>query len=126
MPAPDGGDDLVGIGDPLEGLRLGVVSFKETIDGGLEVGDASEGAALEAALGQGGEETLDGVEPGGRGRGEVERPARMAREPSLHGRMLVGGIVVEDRVDRLARRNPPPAGVWEGAKFWMAGGVRGV
>ena len=72
MPAPDGGDDLVGIGDPLEGLRLGVVIVEETIDGGLEVGDGSEGAALEAALGQGGEETLDGVEPGSRCRREVE------------------------------------------------------
>ena len=119
MPAPDGGDDLVGIGDPLEGLRLGVVIVEETIDGGLEVGDGSEGAALEAALGQGGEETLDGVEPGGRGRGEVERPARMAREPSLHGRMLVGGIVVEDRVDRLAGRNLPLDGVEEADKFLM-------
>jgi hypothetical protein len=34
-------------------------------------------AALETALGEGREEALDGVEPGGRGRREVECPARM-------------------------------------------------
>ena len=45
---------------------------------------------------------LDGVEPGGRSRREVERPAWMARQPSPHEGMLVGGGVVEDRVDRLA------------------------
>jgi len=54
--ASDGGDDLVGIGDPLEGLRLGVVIVEEAVDGGLEVGDGSEDAACEAALGQDGEE----------------------------------------------------------------------
>jgi len=35
----------------------------------------------------------------------VEDPSRMAREPLAHGRMLVGGIVVEDRVDGLAGGN---------------------
>ena len=35
MPSSDGGDDFVGVGDPLERLRVGVV-FEE-VDGGLEV-----------------------------------------------------------------------------------------
>ena len=38
---------------------------------------------------------LDGVEPGGRGRREVEGPARMTRQPGQHFGMLVGGIVVD-------------------------------
>jgi hypothetical protein len=42
MPASDGGDDIVGIGDPLERLRLVVVIVEETVDGGLEVGHGSE------------------------------------------------------------------------------------
>jgi hypothetical protein len=42
------------------------------IDGGLEVDDGSEDAALQSSLGQGGEEGLDGVQPGAGGRGEVE------------------------------------------------------
>jgi hypothetical protein len=76
--------------------------IEESIDGGLEVGDGSEDAALETALGQDGEKALDGVEPGSRGWGEVEGPAGMASEPFPRGRMLVGGVVVQDRVDRLA------------------------
>ena len=119
MPAPDGGDDFVGIGDPLEGLRLGVVIVEEAVDGGLEVGDGSEDAALEAALGQDGEEALDGVEPGGRGRREVERPARVARQPSPNGGMLVGGVVVDDRVDRLSGRNLALDGVEEADELLM-------
>ena len=35
----------------------------------------------------------------------MEDPSRMARQPLAHGRMLVGGIVVEDRVDGLAGGN---------------------
>jgi hypothetical protein len=37
VPAFDGGDDLVGIGGPGEGLGLLVVLSKEAVDGGLEV-----------------------------------------------------------------------------------------
>jgi hypothetical protein len=36
VPASDGGDDFVGIGDPLERLRVGVVVVKEAIDRGLQ------------------------------------------------------------------------------------------
>ncbi len=105
MPASDGGDDFVGIGDPLEGFGTGVVVVEEAIDRFLKVGDRSEDAAFEAALGEGGEETLDGVEPGGRCRSEVECPARMARDPLANGRVFVGGVIVEDRVDGLAGGN---------------------
>jgi hypothetical protein len=51
MSASDGGDDLVGIGDPMEGIWLGVMIVEEAVDGGLEIGDGSEHAAFEAALG---------------------------------------------------------------------------
>ena len=68
----------------------------------------SEDAALEPALGQLGEEALDGVEPGGRGRREVEGEARMAAEPGADLGMLVGGVVVEDDVDDLAGRDLAP------------------
>jgi hypothetical protein len=102
VPASDGGDNSVGLCDPLEGFRLGVVVVEEAVDSGLEVGDGSEDAALEAAFGHYGEKAFDGVEPGGRGRGEVECPARMAREPLAYGGMLVSRVIVEDRVDRLA------------------------
>ena len=64
MPAPDGGDDFVGISDPLERLGLGVVVFEEAVDSGLEINEGSEDAALQASLGQDRKEALDGVELG--------------------------------------------------------------
>ena len=50
MPTTDGGDDLVGIGDP--GERLGIiVGFpQEAGGGGLEVDNRAEHAAFEAAF----------------------------------------------------------------------------
>ena len=36
---------------------------QETVDGGLKVDERMEDAAFEAAVGQPGEETLDGIEP---------------------------------------------------------------
>jgi hypothetical protein len=50
VPALDGGDNFVGIGCPGEGVGLLVVLGKEAVDGGLEVDDGVEDAALEAAL----------------------------------------------------------------------------
>lgn len=48
-----------------------------TADGVLQVGDGLEDAAPDAPTCDDGEEALDGVEPGGRCRGEVEDPARV-------------------------------------------------
>ena len=48
MPTTGGGDDFVWIGGPDEGLWLLVVVGDEAIDGGLEIDDAFEDAALEA------------------------------------------------------------------------------
>src|SRR5271170_8269448 len=103
MPSPDGGDDFVWIGGPGEGLRLLIVLFEEAVDRGLQVGDGAKDAALEPALCEGREEALDGVEPGSRCRCEMERPSRMAFQPSANVGMLVGGVIVDDGVDCLAR-----------------------
>ena len=84
----DGGGNFVWIGDPFEGFGMGVVIVEEAIDRGLEVGDGSEDSAFEAAFGEGCEETFNGVEPGGRGRREVEGPSRIARQPLAHDGML--------------------------------------
>ena len=75
---------FVWIGGPDEGLWLLVVVGDEAIDGGLETDDAFEDAALEAPLGEDGEETLDGVEPTGRGGREMGAPARMTPQPFDH------------------------------------------
>jgi hypothetical protein len=51
MPTIGGGDDFVWIGGPDEGLWLLVVVGDEAIDGGLEIDDAFEDAALLPPLG---------------------------------------------------------------------------
>jgi len=61
---------------------FGCVSFsEEAVDGGLEVDDGSEDAAFQATPRQLGEEAFDRIEPGGRGRREVEDEARVPVEP---------------------------------------------
>ncbi len=59
MPAPDGGDDFVGISGPGEGRGLQVVLAEESVDGGLQIDDGAEHAALQASFGEGGEEPFD-------------------------------------------------------------------
>ncbi len=105
VPAPDGGDDGVGIGSPGEGLGLSIVLGDEAVDGGLEVDDGVEDATLEPSPGEFGEEAFDGVEPGTGCRHEVEGPAWMAVEPGADLRVLVGGVVVEDGMDAFVRRD---------------------
>ena len=77
----------------------------EAVDGGLEIDHTSEDTALEALLGEFGEEPLDCVEPRARGGREVEGEARVPVEPLTHLRMLVDGVVVEDHVHKLSGRH---------------------
>src|SRR3954447_11536004 len=79
----------------------------------LKVGNGGEHAASDAFAGDGREEALDGVDPGCRGRGEVEHPARMFCQPRLDLRMFVRGVVVGDGMDELARRDGALDGVEE-------------
>ena len=76
-----------------------------SLDGGLQIDDGMEDAALQALSGEGGEEILDGVEPGPRCRREVEDPAGMTFEPGDDLGMFVCAIVVEDDMDHLAGRH---------------------
>ena len=78
-----------------------------TADGVLEVCDGFEDAAPDSPAGDDGEEAFDGVEPRGRCGCEMEDPARMIRQPFPDLRVLMGGVVVGDGVDDLARRNRP-------------------
>jgi hypothetical protein len=50
LPASDGGDGFVGIGGPGKGLWRLVGLGEEAMDGGLQIDDRSEDAALEASL----------------------------------------------------------------------------
>ena len=88
-----------------------------SIHGGLQVSDRAEDTAANALSGHFGEEVLDRVEPGSRGRGEVESPARMTRQPGQHFGMLMSGIVVEDDVDRQAGCHLALGGVEKSKEF---------
>ena len=105
MAASDGSDDFVGIGGPGEGSGLLIVLLEETVDGGLQVGDGVKDASGEPPLGEGCEEALDRIEPGSGCRREMERPSRVTFEPSSNIGMLMGGVVVDDGVDRLSHGN---------------------
>ena len=61
VPASDGGDDFIWIGGPDEGLGSVVGFLEEAVDGSLQVDDRVEDPALEAALGQFGEEAFDRI-----------------------------------------------------------------
>jgi hypothetical protein len=100
------GEDLVGGSGPDKGLGIVLVGGDVAIDRGLQIDDRVEAAAADAAAGERREEALDGIEPRARGRREVEDPAGMARQPGHDLGMLVGGIVVEDRVDHPAGPAP--------------------
>src|ERR1700678_4631815 len=102
-----------------EGLGFLIVLFEEAVDRGLQVGDRSKDAALEPAFREGREEAFDRVEPGSRCWCEMERPSRMTFEPSTNIGMLMGGVVVADRVDRLAGWNLALDGVGKADKVLM-------
>src|SRR5450432_401097 len=57
-------------------------------------------AAFDLALGKQCEPALDLIQPGGRGRREMQTKARMAGKPRAHGRCLVWAVVVHRRVNR--------------------------
>jgi hypothetical protein len=92
----------------------------EAVDGALEIDQGVEDAALEPPLGEFGEEPLDSVEPRAGCRHEVECPAWVAVEPSTHLRVLVYGVIVEDRVDLFVGRDSGFDGVEEADELLMA------
>ena len=72
------------------------------VDGLLQLGDTYENAATDACSGDLGKEALDHVEPGRRGRGEVDVEAWVFFQPPFDRWCLVGGVVVDDQVNDRA------------------------
>jgi hypothetical protein len=99
FPAFDSSDNAGWACGPNEGFGLAIRLCDEALDGDFELSDRSECAALEARVGEFGEEALDGIEPGGGSWREMEGSARVLCEPFLDLWMLVGAVVVEDRMD---------------------------
>jgi hypothetical protein len=67
--------------------------------------NTSKSLTPEPPLGKGREEALDRIEPGSGCRREMERPSRVTFEPSSNIGVLMGGVVVDDGVDRLSHGN---------------------
>ena len=101
-------------------MVVGIVFAHEAIDGGLKVDDGMEDAVLEPAPGEFGEEALDSIEPGARGRGEVEGPAWVAVEPGADLVLLVGDVIVEDDMNGLVVRHLALDAVQEADELLMA------
>jgi hypothetical protein len=64
--------------------------------------DREEAVAADALTGERGKGGLNRVEPRAGCRGEVERPARVAREPSLHFGILMGPITLPSSAFKAA------------------------
>ena len=101
MPPFDSGDDFVRVFGPGKGFWVCIGVFEEAVDGIFEFPQGSKNAALETLLCELGKETLNGVEPGSGCRSEVEDKPLMFFEPQHDVGMFVGGIVVDDDVDRF-------------------------
>lgn len=69
------------------------------VDGSFQLVNGRHRESTQLAAGQLAKEPFDQVQPGGRGRREVNVHARMASEPAIDLRRLVGRVVVENDVD---------------------------
>jgi len=101
VPSFDGGDDFVWVLSPSEGFGIGIDVVEKTVDGIFKLLEGSEHPPFELPLTKGGKQAFDGVEPRGRRRSEVEHEAGMFLDPFHDLGMLVGGVIVEDDMDRL-------------------------
>ena len=92
-------------GEGLSGEGVGVLVVSG-MEGGVRAIGVIEGKGAGLRGGGGGAgRRSHRVEPGARGRREVEGPARMPGQPGADLGLLVGAIVVEDHVDHLAGRH---------------------
>ena len=67
------------------------------VDCGFEFRDVVENTSPYTLSGDFSEAPLDEIEPGAGRRSEVQDKAFVSCQPALHGRCLVGGVVVEDQ-----------------------------
>ncbi len=91
----------------------------KAVDGGLQLDDGAEDAAPQPSSRELCEEPFDRVEPGTRCWCEVEVPTLMAGQPSPDLGRLVRGVVVQDHVDDLTRRDVPLQRIEKADKLLM-------
>jgi hypothetical protein len=91
-------EDGFGTCRPCEGLRVLVSMLDPFSDRPLELGNIAEGSSPYTLSNDFGEQTFDQVEPGAGCRREVQLEALMSRQPVLHGRCFVSGVIIEDEL----------------------------
>ena len=69
-------------------------------DSSYQLADTAEGSSPDTLVGNFREEAFHQIQPGSAGGREVPVIAGVCRKPSLHRRMGVGAIVVEDQMNR--------------------------
>src|SRR5580700_2369344 len=94
-----------------------VVVFEVRADGVLQFAGAAVNPAAQLPFGEQRKPALDQVEPGAAGRSEVQMEARMAQEPALDGRGLMGAVIIEDQVQLQFIRHRGVDGGKEAAKL---------
>ena len=75
-----------------------VIGFHETLQSRLQFSGAAMGAAAQLPLRQGGEPTLDQIDPGLPGGSIVQMITRMAHQPALNQGGLVRAIVIQNQM----------------------------
>src|ERR1017187_5973408 len=96
--------DIGSLGGPDEWLWALVVLVDVISDSHDQLLGIVKDAATQPVLCDIAEEAFDHVQPPTAGRREVDVEPGMTREPSLHSRMLVRGVVIDDEVECLFRR----------------------
>ena len=94
-----------------------VMVFEVSTARGFQFAGAAVSPAAQLLFGEQREPALHQVEPGAAGRGEVQMEARMAQQPALDGRGLMGAVIIEDQVQLQFTRYRGVDGCKEAAKL---------
>ena len=77
--------------------------FQVFHDSPLEIGDALESATADTLSGDLGEKAFDHIGPGSRGRRKVQMQAGIRLDLTLHGRGLMSGVVIDNKMEVAQR-----------------------
>jgi hypothetical protein len=102
--ASDAGENVVGGFGPLEGARLLIVGVEKLRNRAFQFADAALRSPANLLVGKLRKATLDQIQPGAVGRGEVRMKAGPLGKPLAGKRGLVGAVVVHDDMDVEIRR----------------------
>ena len=104
----------------VKGFGFALVWSRKRWMASLQFLERAKHAALKALFGELGKEALNGVEPGGRCRSEVEHEPGMVFDPFKNFGMLMSGIVIDDHMNRFHLGHPGIDDIEEADELLMA------